>query len=72
MGTRLLATLAAFSLLFTGTAVADNDTQVDRRIVQEGLDELAATGTAQGTQLRVTDGRNRFTARSGTAEMSIP
>ncbi|RDI33198.1 serine hydrolase domain-containing protein [Lentzea flaviverrucosa] len=72
MGTRLLATLAAFSLLFTGTAVADNDARVDRRIVQEGLDELAATGTAQGTQLRVTDGRNRFTARSGTAEMNNP
>ncbi|MEV6718637.1 serine hydrolase domain-containing protein [Lentzea sp. NPDC051208] len=71
MGTRLLATLAAFSLLFTGTAVAD-DTQVDRRIVQEGLDELVATGVAQGTQLRVTDGRNRFTARSGTAEMNHP
>ncbi|MDX3656703.1 serine hydrolase [Streptomyces sp. ID05-26A] len=71
MGTRLLATTAAFSLLFTGTAVAD-DTQVDRRIVQEGLDELAATGVAQGTQAHVTDGRTRFTARSGTAEMNSP
>jgi D-alanyl-D-alanine carboxypeptidase len=71
MGTRLLATVAAFSLLFTGTAVAD-DTGVDRGIVQEGLDELVATGVAQGTQARVTDGRNRFTARSGTAERNNP
>ncbi|MFD4640970.1 serine hydrolase domain-containing protein [Lentzea sp. NPDC058436] len=71
MGKRLLATIAAFSLLFTGTAVAD-DTGVDRRIVQEGLDELVAVGVAQGTQARITDGRTRFTARSGTAERNDP
>ncbi|GGM82647.1 serine hydrolase [Lentzea pudingi] len=71
MGTRLLATTAAFSLLFTGTAVADN-TGVDRRIVQEGIDEIVAIGVAQGTQIRVTDGRTRFTARSGTAERNSP
>ncbi len=67
MGTRLLATTAALSLLFTGTAVAD-DQQVDRRIVQEGLDQITSTA-AQGAQLRVTVGRERFTARSGTAEL---
>ncbi|ANZ38009.1 serine hydrolase [Lentzea guizhouensis] len=67
MGTRLLATTAALSLLFTGTAVADEQ-QVDRRIVQEGLDQITATA-AQGVQLRVTAGRERFTARSGTAEL---
>ncbi|WP_330272722.1 hypothetical protein OG205_38485 [Lentzea sp. NBC_00516] len=49
MGTRLLATFTAFSLLFTGTAVAD-DTQDDRRIVQEGLGGMIPTGTVQGAQ----------------------
>ncbi|RAS66700.1 beta-lactamase [Lentzea atacamensis] len=66
MGTRLLATPAAFSLLFTGTAVAD-DQRIDRKIVQEGLDEMTTKGT-QGVQLRVHAGRDRFTVRSGTAE----
>ncbi|GHH46867.1 serine hydrolase domain-containing protein [Lentzea cavernae] len=71
MGKRLPAAIAAFSLLFTGTAVAE-ETGVDRRIVQEGLDELVAVGVAQGTQARITDGRTHFTARSGTAEMDKP
>ncbi|NKE56736.1 beta-lactamase family protein [Lentzea sp. PSKA42] len=70
MGTRLLATLTAFSLLFTGTAVADvTQTSVDRKIVQEGLDEITRL-RAQGAQVRVADGRDRFTARSGTAELN--
>lgn len=67
MGIRLLATLAATSLLFTGTAVAD-DQQIDRRIVQQALDQITDTA-AQGVQLRVTEGRHTFTARSGTAEL---
>ncbi|WP_112268921.1 serine hydrolase domain-containing protein [Lentzea terrae] len=67
MGTRLLATVAAFSLLFTGTAVAD-DQQIDRKIVQQGLDQITSTA-AQGAQVRVTEGRRSFTARSGTAEL---
>jgi D-alanyl-D-alanine carboxypeptidase len=71
MGTGFLATVAAFSLLFTGTAVAD-DTGVDRGIVQEGLDAMIATGTLQGAQIRMTDGWTRFTTRSGTAEMNNP
>jgi D-alanyl-D-alanine carboxypeptidase len=69
MGIRLLATAAAFSLLFTGTAVAD-DQQIDRKIVQQALDQITGTA-AQGAQLRVTDGRDSFTARSGTAELGI-
>ncbi|WP_394615751.1 serine hydrolase domain-containing protein [Lentzea sp. JNUCC 0626] len=71
MGKRLLATTAALCLLFTGTAVAEPQ-QVDRRIVQEGLDELVAVGVATGTQAHVTDGRTRFSARSGTAETTSP
>jgi D-alanyl-D-alanine carboxypeptidase len=67
MGIRLLATLAATSLLFTGTAVAD-DQQIDRKIVQQALDQITSTA-AQGAQLRVTEGRHSFTARSGTAEL---
>ncbi|SER25031.1 alkaline D-peptidase. Serine peptidase. MEROPS family S12 [Lentzea xinjiangensis] len=70
MGKRLLATITAFGLLFTGTAVAD-DQRVDRGIVQQGLDEITRAA-AQGVQLRVTDGRNSFTARSGTAELNHP
>ncbi|KJK49717.1 beta-lactamase [Lentzea aerocolonigenes] len=72
MGIRLLATLAATSLLFTGvvfsgTAVAD-DQQIDRKVIQQGLDQITATA-AQGVQLRVTEGRHSFTARSGSAEL---
>lgn len=67
MGTRLLATVAAFSLLFTGTAVAD-DQQIDRKIVQQALDQITSTA-AQGAQIRVTEGRDSFTVRSGTAEL---
>ncbi|MFD5824763.1 serine hydrolase domain-containing protein [Lentzea sp. NPDC060358] len=70
MGTRLLATTAAFTLLFTGTAVAQEH-RIDREVVQQGLDDLNRTA-AQGVQLRVTDGRDRFTARSGTAERGDP
>ncbi|GLY53506.1 serine hydrolase domain-containing protein [Lentzea sp. NBRC 102530] len=71
MGKRLLATTAALCLLFTGTAVAEPQ-QVDRKIVQEGLDELVALGFATGTQARLTDGRTRFSARSGSAEIDRP
>ncbi|HEX8866283.1 MAG TPA: serine hydrolase domain-containing protein [Lentzea sp.] len=71
MGIRLLATLAASSLLFTGTAVADdqqNDQQIDRKVIQQALDQITSV-SAQGVQLRVTEGRHSFTARSGTAEL---
>ncbi|MEV6239916.1 serine hydrolase domain-containing protein [Lentzea sp. NPDC051838] len=67
MGTRLLAAVAASSLLFTGTAVAD-DQQIDRKVVQQALDQITSTA-AQGVQARVTEGRRSFTARSGTAEL---
>ncbi|HUQ61389.1 serine hydrolase domain-containing protein [Lentzea sp.] len=70
MGTRLLATTAAFTLLFTGAAAA-GEQRIDRQIVQEGLDEIVRTA-GQGVQLRVADGRDRFTARSGTAELDDP
>ena len=70
MGTRSLAIATACTLLFTGTAAADSP-RIDRGIVQEGLDEIVRTA-AQGVQLRVTDGRTRFTARSGTAGLRDP
>jgi len=71
MGTRLKATFAVATLLVAttgGTALADTSASVDRKIVQQALDQITGTA-AQGAQIRVTDGRNRFTAHSGTAEL---
>jgi D-alanyl-D-alanine carboxypeptidase len=76
MGIRLVATVTAASLLAlttAGVAAADTgtgtDTAADRKVVQEALDQLTKSGGALGIQARVTDGRQRFTARSGRAEL---
>jgi D-alanyl-D-alanine carboxypeptidase len=71
MGIRLAATATAVSLVVlttAGTALADEQ-RVDRQVVQQALDQLAQGGGALGVQVRVTDGRQRFTARSGKAEL---
>ncbi|WP_051174390.1 serine hydrolase domain-containing protein [Amycolatopsis orientalis] len=65
---QLVAALTVAGLIATtGTALAD--TSADRDVVQEALDQLTASGAALGVQARVTDGRQRFTARSGKAEL---
>ncbi|MER6666145.1 serine hydrolase domain-containing protein [Amycolatopsis japonica] len=65
---RLVAALTTAGLIATtGTALADAG--ADRKVVQEALDQLTATGGALGAQARVTDGHQRFTARSGKAEL---
>ncbi len=51
----------------TGPALAD--TGSGHQVVQEALDQITASGAALGVQARVTDGRQRFTARSGKAEL---
>lgn len=70
MGIKTIAVLTTASLLVTGgTALADTTSaSVDREVVQEGLDDWIKAGTL-GTQIRVTSGRDRFTARSGVAEL---
>ncbi|WP_086662938.1 serine hydrolase domain-containing protein [Lentzea kentuckyensis] len=72
MGIRLVATVTAASLLAlttAGVATAD-DQSVDRKVVQQALDQITQSGGALGVQARVTDGRQRFTARSGKAELN--
>ncbi|MFI7120015.1 serine hydrolase domain-containing protein [Amycolatopsis sp. NPDC049868] len=65
---RLVAVLTAAGLVATtGTALAD--TSADRKVVQEALDQFTTSGGALGAQARVTDGHQRFTARSGKAEL---
>ncbi|MBB5851258.1 serine hydrolase domain-containing protein [Amycolatopsis umgeniensis] len=65
---RLVAVLTAAGLIATtGTALAD--TGADRKVVQEALDQIIASGGSLGVQARVTDGHQRFTARSGKAEL---
>ncbi|QQQ75559.1 beta-lactamase family protein [Saccharothrix sp. 6-C] len=58
-----------------GTAVAepsvDQAARVDRQVVQRALDDIARTAV-QGVQVRVVDGRQEFTARSGTARIDSP
>ncbi|ANZ38010.1 serine hydrolase [Lentzea guizhouensis] len=69
MRTRLVAALTAAGLVATtGTALAA-DTSADRKVVQEAIDQMTAGGGALGVQVRVTDGRQRITARSGKAEL---
>ncbi|MEV6239915.1 serine hydrolase domain-containing protein [Lentzea sp. NPDC051838] len=71
MGIRSTATVTAVSLLAlttTGTALADEQ-GVDRKVVQQALDQITQGGGGLGVQARVTDGRQRFTARSGKAEL---
>ncbi|HUQ61390.1 serine hydrolase domain-containing protein [Lentzea sp.] len=71
MGIRLAATVTATSLLALTTAgVATADTSsADRGVVQQALDQITQSGGALGVQARVTDGRQRFAARSGKAEL---
>jgi len=71
MGIQLKAVAVAAVLVATtgGTALADPvDRPVDRRVVQQGLDEVVEAGVL-GVQLRVTHDREKFTARSGKAEL---
>ncbi|WP_439661482.1 serine hydrolase domain-containing protein [Lentzea sp. HUAS TT2] len=72
MGIRLAATVTAASLLALTTAgVASADAQsTDREVIQQALDQITQSGAALGVQARVTDGRQRFTAASGTAELN--
>ncbi|WP_409492065.1 serine hydrolase domain-containing protein [Amycolatopsis sp. cmx-11-12] len=64
---RLVAALTVAGLVATtGTALAD--TSADRKVVREALDQITVNG-ALGVQARVTDGSQRFTARSGKAEL---
>jgi D-alanyl-D-alanine carboxypeptidase len=66
MGIKTIAALTAACLLVTGgTALASTD----RKIVQEGLDDWIRAGTL-GTQIRVTSGKEQFTARSGVSELN--
>jgi D-alanyl-D-alanine carboxypeptidase len=72
MGIRLVATVTAASLLAlttAGTALADEQA-VDRKVVQQALEEITQGGGALGVQARVADGRQRFTARSGKADLN--
>src|SRR5688500_5090716 len=66
MGIQVKALAVAAVLVATtgGTALAD---PVDRKVVQQGLDEVVEAGVL-GVQLRVTHDRAQFTARSGKAE----
>lgn len=60
---------AAMAIAVAGTASATAQApRIDRGVVQAGLDRLAADGAA-GVQVRVTDGRESFTARSGVARV---
>ncbi|WP_158849824.1 serine hydrolase domain-containing protein [Saccharothrix deserti] len=73
-GIALAAVVGLAALGLTGTAVAEpvvEQGRIDRQVVQRALDEMARTG-AQGVQVRVTDGRHQFTARSGTARVDSP
>ncbi|WP_394615753.1 serine hydrolase domain-containing protein [Lentzea sp. JNUCC 0626] len=72
MGIRLIATVTATSLLaLTTTGIASADTSsVDRKVIQQALDQVTQSGAALGVQARVTDGRQRFTAVSGKAELN--
>ncbi|NKE56735.1 beta-lactamase family protein [Lentzea sp. PSKA42] len=71
MGIPMKAAFAVATLLVAttgGTALADTTAGVDRKVVQQGLDEVVQAGVL-GVQLRVTHGWEHFTARSGTAEL---
>lgn len=70
MGIRFVATITAASLLALTTAgVASADTSADRKVIQQAMDQITASGGVLGLQARVTDGRQHFTARSGKAEL---
>ncbi|GLZ41051.1 serine hydrolase domain-containing protein [Actinokineospora sp. NBRC 105648] len=65
----LVAVLAAsLAVGVAAPAAAERGSRIDRRVVQAALDKLVTDGAA-GVQVRVTDGRDRFTARAGVAEL---
>ncbi|MEU4739771.1 serine hydrolase domain-containing protein [Actinosynnema sp. NPDC023658] len=68
----LVAVVGLAAVGIGGTAVAEPSAEgagrIDRQVVQQALDEMTRTG-AQGVQVRITDGRHQFTARSGTARV---
>lgn len=71
-GIALAAVVGMAALGIGGTAVAEPVEaagRIDRGVVQAALDELTTEGGAAGAQVRVTDGWDRFTARSGVAEI---
>ncbi len=71
MGIRTTAALTAL-LVFTtgGTALAGTTSAgVDRRVVQESLDDFVRAGVL-GVQVRVTGDRQHFTARAGVADLN--
>ncbi|WP_433265016.1 serine hydrolase [Actinosynnema sp. CS-041913] len=70
-GIALVAVVGLAALGIGGTAVAEPvgaDGRIDRQVVQRALDRLTTEGGAAGAQVRITDGRQQFTARSGVAE----
>jgi D-alanyl-D-alanine carboxypeptidase len=64
----VLAAVTALAVTGAASATAQAAARIDRGVVQAGLDKIAADG-ASGVQIRVTDGRDSFTARSGVAEV---
>ncbi|MCP2204853.1 serine hydrolase domain-containing protein [Lentzea flava] len=62
----LITAMVTAASLLVATAQAD----VDRTAVQQAMDQLTSGGGALGVQVRVTDGRQQFTARSGAAELN--
>src|SRR5688572_8526286 len=68
MGIRFTAlATAGLLLLTTGSASAEI---TDRAAVQQVMDQITANGGVLGIQARVADGRQRFAARSGVAELN--
>ncbi|WP_346129539.1 serine hydrolase domain-containing protein [Lentzea roselyniae] len=62
----ITAILTAASLFAASAAPAP---AVDRQVVEQALDQLTSDGGVLGVQVRITDGRQQFTARSGAAEL---
>jgi D-alanyl-D-alanine carboxypeptidase len=70
----ITATLTVASLLAAttaGPALAHDSVSVDRKAIAQVMDELTSGGGALGLQVRVTDGRQQFAARSGVTELNI-
>ncbi|CCH34668.1 serine hydrolase domain-containing protein [Actinosynnema sp. NPDC047251] len=70
-GIALAAVAGLAGLGIGGTAVAEPASAgpgVDRQVVQRAAEKMAGEGGAAGVQIRVVDGRDRFTARAGVAE----
>ncbi|WP_309113563.1 serine hydrolase domain-containing protein [Saccharothrix sp.] len=71
-GIALAAVVGMAALGIGGTAVAEPveaSGRIDREVVQAALDKLTTAGGAAGAQVRITNGRQQFTARSGVAEI---